>query len=182
MNSAVTPELPRDRARAEATLTDHLERYLAIEDILDIPSGNDSFEIGRVDSIATEQQIDAKADELQKAWDLGMEPVPRLCALLEDRGIKVVEANLPEHINGLACHVLRDGTPVADAMVVSSRTKVERKRFILARELAHRIIRSTGNPAIKLEHVGGQEGNKQASNASKKQKQGRGTVGKARVT
>ena len=141
----------RDRARAEAVLIDSLERYLTIEDILDMPSVNGLLEIRRCTSIATEQQIDAKADELRKAWDLGMEPVPSLCALLEDRGIKVVEANLPEHINGLACHVLRDGKPVADAIVVSSRTNVERKRFTLAHELAHRIIRSTGNPAIKLE-------------------------------
>ena len=65
----------------------------------------------------------------------------------------MVEANLSERINGLACHVLRDGKPVADAIVVSSRTSIERKRFTLAHELAHRIIRSTGNPAIKLENA-----------------------------
>ena len=141
----------RDRARAEAVLIDNLERYLTIEDILDMPSVDDSFKARCCDSVATEQQIDAKADELRRAWDLGMEPVPSLCALLEDKGIKVVEADLPERINGLACHVLRDGKPVADAIVVSSRTNVERKRFTLAHELAHRIIRSTGNPAIKLE-------------------------------
>ena len=141
----------RDRARAEAVLIDNLERYLTIEDILDMPSVDDSFKARCCDSVAAEQQIDAKADELRRAWDLGMEPVPSLCALLEDRGIKVVEANLPERINGLACHVRRNGKPVADAIVVSSRTNVERKRFTLAHELAHRIIRSTGNPAIKLE-------------------------------
>ena len=141
----------RDRARAEAVLIDNLERYLTIEDILDRPSVDDSFKAHCCDSVATEQQIDAEADELRRAWDLGMEPVPSLCVLLEDRGIKVVEADLPERINGLACHVLRDGKPVADAIVVSSRTNVERKRFTLAHELAHRIILSTGNPAIKLE-------------------------------
>ena len=138
----------RDRARAEVVLIDNLERYLTIEDILSV---DDSFKVRCCDSVATEQQIDAEADELRRAWDLGMEPVPSLCVLLEDRGIKVVEADLPERINGLACHVLRDGKPVADAIVVSSRTNVERKRFTLAHELAHRIIRSTGNPAIKLE-------------------------------
>ncbi|MXZ23702.1 MAG: ImmA/IrrE family metallo-endopeptidase [Caldilineaceae bacterium SB0665_bin_21] len=143
----------RDRDRAEAILIDNLERYLTIEDILDIPSVADPFKARCCDSVATEQQIDAKADELRRAWDLGTDPVPSLCALLEDRGIKVVEANLSERINGLACHVLRDGKPVADAIVVSSRTNIERKRFTLAHELAHRIIRSTGNPAIKLENA-----------------------------
>ena len=141
----------RDRARAEGVLIDNLERYLAIEDILDMSSAGDAFETRRCDGIATEHQLDVQADELRTAWELGMDPVPSLCALLEDRGIKVVEDDLPERINGLACHVLRDGKPVADAIVVSSRTNVERKRFTLAHELAHRIIRSTGNPDIGLE-------------------------------
>ena len=31
-----------------------------------------------------------------------MDPVPSLCALLKEKGIKVVEADLPERISGLA--------------------------------------------------------------------------------
>ena len=141
----------RDRARAEAILIDNLERYLAIEDILDLPATGNWFEGRRYNSVVSEALIDAKADELRDAWHLGMDPIPSLCELLEDKGIKVVEDDLPERINGLACHVLRGGKPVAEAVVVSSRINVERKRFTLAHELAHRIIRSTGNPAIKLE-------------------------------
>ena len=141
----------RDRAKAEAILIDHLERYLAIEDILDIPTTVDWFEEHRCDSVADEAQIDAKADKLRDAWHLGMDPIPSLCKLLEDKGIKVVEGNLPERINGLACHVLRGGKPAAEAVVVSNRINVERKRFTLAHELAHRVIRSTGNPAIDPE-------------------------------
>ena len=141
----------RDRAKAEAVLIDNLERYLTIEEVLGMPPAGDCFESRRYDSVATEQQIDDRADELRGAWDLGMDPVPSLCALLEEKGIKVIEDDLPERINGLACQVLRDGKPVADAVVVSNRTNVERKRSTLAHELAHRIIRSTGNPAIKLE-------------------------------
>ena len=52
---------------------------------------------------------------------------------------------------GAGCRVMRGGRPIADAIAVSKRTNVERKRFTLAHELAHRIIQSTGNPAIKLE-------------------------------
>ena len=57
-----------------------------------------------------------------------MDPVPSLCALLEENGIKVVEADLPERISGLACRAMRQGRVVADAVVVSTRTTVERKR------------------------------------------------------
>ena len=141
----------RDRARAEAVLIDNLERYLKIEEVLGIPPAGDRFEHCRCDCVATEADIDDRADQLRETWDLGMDPVPSLCALLEEKGIKVVEADLPERISGLACRAMRQGRVVADAVVVSKRTNVERKRFTLAHELAHKIIRSTGNPAIKLE-------------------------------
>ena len=141
----------RDRAKAEAILLDNLERYLAIEHILDMPATVDWVEGRRYDSVASEAEIDARADALRNVWHLGMDPIPSLCELLENKGIKVVEDDLPERINGLACHVMRGGKPVAEAVVVSNRINVERKRFTLAHELAHRIIRSTGNPAINLE-------------------------------
>lgn len=141
----------RDRAKAEAIVIDNLERYLTIEDILGIQPNVDWFQGLRCESVGSEDEIDAKADQLRNHWHLGMGPIPSMCALLEEKGIKVVEDDLPECISGLACHVLRGGKPVADAVVVANRTNVERKRFNLAHELAHRIILSTGNTAIKLE-------------------------------
>ena len=141
----------RDLAMAEAVLIDNLERHLAIEDILDLPANVEWVEGRRCDSVATEGQIDTKADELREAWSLGQDPIPSLCELLENEGIKVIVDDLPERINGLACHVIRGGKAVGEAVVVSNRINVERKRFTLAHELAHRIIRSTGNPAITLE-------------------------------
>ncbi|MCY4453098.1 MAG: XRE family transcriptional regulator [Immundisolibacterales bacterium] len=141
----------RDRAKAEAVVIDSLERYLAIEEILELSPPVDAFRDVRSDSVATEADIDDKADALRNVWQLGMDPIPSLCALLEDKGIKVIVGDLPDRINGLACDVLREGKRVAEAVVVSEHANVERKRFTLAHELAHRIIHSTGNPAIKLE-------------------------------
>ena len=141
----------RDRARAEAILVDNLERYLAVERILDLHSDTEWAETHRCDTVANESEIDFKADLLRKDWELGIGPIPSICELIEDKGIKVVECDLPEGINGLACHVLKGGKPAAKAVVVSSRVNVERKRFTLAHELAHHIIRSTSNPKIELE-------------------------------
>ena len=141
----------RDRARAEAIIVDNLERYLIVEDILDIPSSYNWGEIQRCDSVIDYAQIEASADALRGDWKLGMEPIPSLCELLEDKGIKVIEDNFPESINGLSCHVLRGGKSVSEAVAVCNQISVERKRFTLAHELAHRIIRSTSSPAIKLE-------------------------------
>ena len=141
----------RDRAKAEAIVIDRLEHYLAIEDILGIEPHGDAFLDLRCERIETEDQIDTKADEVREVWQLGTDPIPSMCALLEDKGLKVIEDDLPDRINGLACHVRRAEHPVVEVVVVSSRTNVERKRFTLGHELAHRIIQSTHNAAITLE-------------------------------
>ena len=141
----------RDRAKAEAILIDTLERHLAIEDILDMPATVNWVEQQRYDCVASFSQIDDEAAKLREAWSLGMDPIPSLCELFEDKGIKVVEADLPESIHGLSCHVVRTDKAIVEAIVISNRINVERKRFTLAHELAHKIIRSTGNPAINLE-------------------------------
>lgn len=144
----------RDRAQAEAMVIERLEDYLAIEDILELEDDTDLFAELRCDQISDEDEIDAKARELRKDWKLGIDPIPSMTALLEDKGIKVIELDLPERINGLACHVKRgQGRRDADVIVISSRVSVERKRFTLAHELAHRVITATGNPNIKLERA-----------------------------
>ena len=143
----------RDRARAEALLTDCLERYLTVEEILGIPPALGSLEQHCYDHVNALDEIDNRADELRRAWNLGLDPVPSLCALLEENGIRVIEDDLPEQISGLTCQAVRDGNRVAEAVLVSNRMNVERKRFTLAHELAHRVIRSTNNPAIRLEEA-----------------------------
>ena len=136
---------------AESIVIEKLEDYLAIEDILDLHLADDPFADLRVDQIADEEAIDAKAWDVRREWKLGIDPIPSMTALLEDKGLKVIEADLPERINGLACHVERaEGAPT-EVIVVSRHTNVERKRFNLAHELAHRIITETGNAALKKE-------------------------------
>ncbi len=142
----------KDRAHAEAIVIEKLEDYLAIEDILEIALPSDPFGDLVTDHIEERDDLDKKACALRKLWKLGNDPIPSMSRLLEDKGIKVIEADFAERFDGLACEVERSGDlPNTDVVVVSSRTNVERKRFNLAHELAHRIVRGTGNAAIKLE-------------------------------
>ena len=109
MSSGSTPAPPPGTAPGpKPCLIDNLERYLTIEEILGIPPASDRFEGRRYDGVADVEAIDGRADELRHAWDIGLDPVPSLCTLLEgNKGIKVIEDDLPERINGLACQVLR---------------------------------------------------------------------------
>lgn len=92
----------RDRTRTEIVLIDILDRYQTIEEILGMPSRGDSFADRYPQRAATERQVDETADKLRDVWDLGVDPMPGLCELLEKKGIKVSEADLPDAVSGLA--------------------------------------------------------------------------------
>lgn len=142
----------KDRAHAEAIVIEKLEDYLAIEEILEISPPNDPFGDVLTDHIESFEAVDSIACELREHWNLGNDPIPSMSGLLEDHGIKVIEADLAARFDGLACDVQRsEGRPNTEVIVFSKKTNVERKRFNLAHELAHRVIRATNNPAVRLE-------------------------------
>lgn len=142
----------RDRAKAEAVVTEALEAHLAIEDILEIEPCADAFGNLSTDRVESFAEVEDLAGELRRRWNLGNDPIPSMVSLLEDKGVRVIEADLPERFDGLACDVVcGGGRPDTAAVVVSGRTGIERKRFNLAHELAHRVVRATGNREIRLE-------------------------------
>ncbi len=143
----------QDRAHAEALVIEKLEDYLAIEDILGLDDSDDPFDEVRCDAVATADEVEREARKLRSHWQLGNDPIPSMTDLLEEKGIKVIEADLPERFDGLACDVKRTGGKRdTEVVVISSRTNIERKRFNLAHELAHRVIKNAADPSVlKLE-------------------------------
>lgn len=142
----------RDRARVEAVVTEALESYLAIEDILGLPPTDDPFAAVRYDRVASYEEAEALADRLRGNWELGTDPIPSMTGLLEEKGIKVIEADFPDKVSGLTCEVKRPGNrPSSEAIVIAQSINVERKRFTLAHELAHRVVKGTSGPDVKLE-------------------------------
>lgn len=143
----------KDLAMAEAACIDRLERYLAIERILDMPAIT-SWQGNLIpDRLGLWEELEDRAEELRALWSLGLDPIPSMCDLLEEKGIKVLEEDLSQHINGLACQaqVQNNRDWVVRAVLISRGISVERKRFTLAHELAHQVIGSTNNPEIDLE-------------------------------
>lgn len=142
----------RDRAAAEWRVIESLERCLMIEAILGMDASSDPF--GELRGARLENYDDAEilAQKLRRAWQLGIDPIPDMTSLLEGRGVRVIEARLPERFDGLACEArLSGGRPNTHAIVVSSRANLERKRFSLAHELAHLAMPEAGHPDIQPE-------------------------------
>ena len=144
----------KDRARAEVLVTERLENYLAIEAILDIEPPFDPFDGLCTDRIGSFDEIERQANDLRERWDLGLDPIPSMTGLLESKAIKVIEADLPDRFDGMACTVklVRD-QPDTEVVVVSSQTNIERRRFTLAHELGHRVIRGVSDPAFSVERA-----------------------------
>ena len=144
----------RDRARAQAVVTEALEDYLVIENILDLPAAGDPFASVRCDQVQSYDEAEMLAGKLREKWELGTDPIPSMSGLLEDYGIKVIEADFPDKVSGMACIVKRTGGQAdTEAIVISANVNIERKRFTLAHELAHRVIKDVSGEDIKLEQA-----------------------------
>ena len=158
----------QDRAAAEWHVIESLERHLMIEAILGIDVSPDPFdklqdiylkyhvdaEFSELQDMPLKGYVDAEilAQELRHAWQLGTDPIPDMTNLLESKDIRVIEADLPERFDGLACEARLSGDrPNTHAIVVSSHVNLERKRFSLAHELAHITLPASGNPDLQPE-------------------------------
>ena len=130
----------KERALVEAEVIDHIERYLAIEDILDLPEKpSDLDEIKPVD-VDDLDDAEKRATWLREKWNLGGDPIPSMTSLLEERNVRVIEIDGHDGFYGLTCHVKRPAKKPPIRVVVRRNVNVERNRFTLAHELAHALI------------------------------------------
>jgi len=72
---------------------DFLERYLELENLLGI---DEPFKIPVKNKIiSSHEHIENVTVDLRNAWDLGLNPVPNVLEMLEDRGVKYLNLILP---------------------------------------------------------------------------------------
>ena len=131
----------RDRAQVETEVIEWVERYLQVEQILELDSAQWESPFERPRRLKAVQEAEGLADDVRKAWQLGRDPIPNMTELLEEKGLKVLTVTLPPRVSGFTCIVKRaDGKPGLPVVVVNDQHSLERRRLTLAHELAHRII------------------------------------------
>ena len=130
----------RGEAQVEAKVLGHLERYLAIEDVLEL-SSTQWGEPRDVPYPVLKDPIEADraADALRRHWGLGHDPIPNVVELLEERGVKVFAFPLGS-VGGLAARASRPGYPGVPFVVVNADDWGERQRFTIAHELGHIVL------------------------------------------
>jgi len=136
--------LSKDERAVEASVLDQMERYLELEEL--VPGSEQPWEVpsGKTFIIKRIEDAEEAADSLRKLWDLGIDPIPMLAELLEEKGIKVIALDLPESVSGSKAMVQRPELPELPAIVVNQKHNGERQRFTLAHELAHLVLRING--------------------------------------
>lgn len=123
--------------KIEGDVVEQIERFIELEQLL--PNGPvQPFKLPEhlPEKISTLDEVEGVATKLRDAWSLGVDPIPVLTDMLEERGIKVFQSTvIPGNFDGMAANV--DGIPV---IVVSSHAPGDRQRFTLAHELGHLML------------------------------------------
>lgn len=141
--------LPKKALRKiEGDITEQIERFIELEQLL--PNGPvQAFKLpdNLRATVSTLDEIENVATELRDAWNLGVDPIPVLTDMLEERGVKVFQSEaIPGDFDGMAAKV--NGIPV---IVVSSKAPGDRQRFTMAHELGHLVLSSRLAAEIDIE-------------------------------
>lgn len=135
-----------DRIKAECS--DFLERYLELEKLLNAETDFKNPLSPAQRSIKNAADIEAAAEAVRKAWQLGSAPVPSVIAMLEDNRIRVYETVAPDSFAGMSTWV--GDIPV---IVLNKSVNTQRKRFTALHELAHLILDFSGKTEKEIENL-----------------------------
>lgn len=139
----------KEQAQVEAKALHLIERYLMVEEILGLASAQ--WDKPRESPYPVREPADADmaARSLREYWNLGIDPIPNLVDLLEERGIKIVLVESEENIDGLAASVRRAGKEPVRIIVICKGVHGERQRFSLAHELGHMVMEVEGDEKFR---------------------------------
>ncbi len=134
------PASRREQQRVEASVLRMLESYLTVEETLGLRSG--AWDKPREASwpvVRDLSEVEQAALGLRIHWGLGLDPIPNLMELLEERGIKVLTMNLAD-IDGLTARVRRENRDPVSVIVLNRGDWGERQRFTVAHEIGHMVL------------------------------------------
>lgn len=127
---------PKDEVIVKERVRDWLERYLEVEDLLDIDMRSEfHMPLGYPIKVSDIDEVERVAEKLRYEWNLGFDCIESLTDLLEDRSIKVGVIPAPDTFEAITFWY--DSTPV---VAVRDGVHGDRQRLSLAHELGHLMV------------------------------------------
>lgn len=139
----------KEQAQIQAKALHLIERYLMVEEILGLPSAEWDKPREAPFPVVEIGEADRAAQYLREHWNLGIDPIPNLVELLEERGIKVLVVDSEENIDGLSAQVRRSRGEPVPVIVIRRGVHGERQRFNLAHELGHMVMEVQGDDKFR---------------------------------
>jgi Zn-dependent peptidase ImmA (M78 family) len=139
----------KEQAQIQAKALHLIERYLMVEEILGLPSAEWDKPREAPFPVVQIGDADRAAQYLREHWNLGIDPIPNLVELLEERGIKVLVVDSEEKIDGLSAQVRRSHGEPVPVIVIRRGVHGERQRFNLAHELGHMVMDVQGDDRFR---------------------------------
>ncbi len=139
----------KEQSQIQAKALHLIERYLMVEEILKLPSAEWDKPREAPFPVLEIGEADRAAQYLREHWNLGIDPIPNLVELLEERGIKVLVVDSKENIDGLAARVRRSHGEPVPIIVIRHGVHGERQRFNLAHELGHMVMDVQGDDKFR---------------------------------
>lgn len=142
--------LPKKRLHAITNLViDQIERRIELESLF--PNPPEAFAaLKNLPAIKDMADLEQAAENVRRAWNLGLNPITDMIGTLENHGIRVfmIADDGDKHFVGLAAKAA--GLPV---IVVGKHWPGDRQRFTLAHELGHLLLTHRINPSLDAEGV-----------------------------
>ncbi|HCO83883.1 MAG TPA: DNA-binding protein [Arenibacter sp.] len=115
-------------------VTDAISRYIELEGFLNLPI-NFVNPLAKI-VIKNGADIESAVTTLLESWKLGINALPNVIELLEDKEIKVIEIDAKAEFDGFSGWA-NNKIPV---IVVNTNFSIERKRFTALHELGHLVL------------------------------------------
>lgn len=138
LRNAFKESLPTDEVQhLESMLSFWTERYIEAEK----KTGMETSFVNPIAhfSVSTLEQASEAASLLREAWRCGDGPIPSILRLMERKGIKILDRQLPTGVLGMSTRA-NGSYPLVVIDMSHEKHTVERLRFTAAHELGHVVL------------------------------------------